>query len=41
VTVAPADGDRAAGRAHDFLAVGLGQMPNAEIGQRGIPQRHG
>src|SRR6185437_6604936 len=41
VTVAAADGHRAAGRAHDFLAIGLGQMPNAEIGQRGIAERHG
>ena len=39
--VAAADRDRAAGLAHDFLAVGFGQMPNAEIGKGGIPQRHG
>src|SRR5216684_8174540 len=40
-TVAAADRDRAAGFAHDFLAVGLGQMPNPEIGKGGIPERHG
>ena len=41
VPVAAADGDGAAGLAHDFLAERFGQMPNAEICKGGIPQRHG
>src|SRR4029078_8086104 len=41
VTVAPAHRHRAAGLAHHLFAIGFGQMPNAEIGQRGIPQGHG
>jgi len=36
-TVAAADRDRTAGLAHDLLAVGFGQMPNAEIRKGGIP----
>ena len=39
--VAAADRDRAAGLAHHFLAKRFGQMPNAEIGKRGIAERHG
>jgi hypothetical protein len=41
VTIATADGDGATGLAHYFFTVGLGQMPNAEIGERSIPERHG
>src|SRR5438045_3479578 len=37
----PADRHRPAGLAHDLFAVGLGQMPNAEICKRRIAERHG
>ena len=41
VTVAAADRDRAAGlRASTSSRKGFGQMPNAEIGERGIAERH-
>src|SRR5436305_701698 len=39
--VARTDRARAAGLAHQFIAKLFGQMPNAEICERGIPQRHG
>ncbi len=39
--VARADGDRAAGFAHQLIAIGLRQMAHAHIGQRGIAERHG
>jgi hypothetical protein len=40
-TVAPADRDRAAGRAHHLFTIRFRQMADAEIGKRGIAERHG